>query len=193
MTRFSSALAVWCLVTLAPGATSGQVGIVPPDVAPLPDRWVPFSAEMEIVLPGGKRWVGRFFRGADGSTRSETGASLDQIELISINDYTERMQYRFSRRTGWSSGTVERPPGWPKALMMSGEMYRRLHKGEVPVEGLDVLVRVTPDSTEWIAPQLNGFVIDVQRSGCGPGCGTHFRRFTLGDQPASLFQPDPPE
>jgi hypothetical protein len=77
--------------------------------------------------------------------------------------------------------------------MMSGAMYRRLQKGEVPVEGLDVLVRVTPEGTELIAPQLNGHVIDVQRSGCGPGCGTHFRHFKLGDQPASLFHPDPPE
>jgi hypothetical protein len=159
----------------------------------MPDHWVPFSAEMEIVLPTGRRWVGRFFRGADGSTRSETGASLERIELISINNYTERMQYRFSRRTGWSSGLLERPPFWPKPLMMSGAMYRRLQKSEVPVEGLDVLVRVTPDGTELIAPQLNGHVIDVQRSGCGPGCGTHFRHFKLGDQPASLFRPDPPE
>jgi hypothetical protein len=192
MCRLASALVMSFLAALAPTAEWSQAG-TPLDVAPMPDHWVPFSARMEILLPTGKRWVGRFFRGADGSTRSETGASFDHVELISIHNYTERMQYRFSRSMGWSSGLVERPPFWPKPLMMSGTMYRRLRKSEVRVEGLDLLVRVTPDSTEWIAPQLNGFVIDVQRNGCGRGCGTHFRHFTLGDPPASVFRPDPPE
>ena len=39
---------------------------------------------------------------------------------------------------------------------------------EADIEGLDVLVRTGEDSVELIAPQLNGFVIDVRRSGCGP-------------------------
>jgi hypothetical protein len=75
--------------------------------------------------------------------------------------------------------------------MMSGRFYRSLAKSEVPFEGLDVLVRVTPDATELFAPQLNGFVIDVREKACAE-CGIHFRNFKLEDQPASLFQPDPP-
>ena len=193
MSAAISALAISCLVVLGSHAVWTQSGASPHDIAPMPDHWVPFSAEMEIVLPTGKRWVGRFVRGADGSTRSETGISLDRIENISIYNYTERMQYHFKRRTGWSSGSVERPPGWPKPLRMSGAMYRRLRKGHEPIEGLDVLVRTGEDSVELIAPQLNGFVIDVRRSGCGPECGTHFRQIELGPQPASLFQPDPPQ
>jgi hypothetical protein len=76
--------------------------------------------------------------------------------------------------------------------MMSDTFYRSLTKSEVPVEGLDVLVRVTPDGTELFAPQLNGFVIDVREKACA-ACGVHFRNFKLGEQPASLFRPDPPE
>ena len=103
------------------------------------------------------------------------------------------MQYWWRRRTGWTSGLVERPPGWPKPLMMSGRLYRRLKKSDVPIEGFDVLIKPEPDSTDLIAPQLNGLVLAMRRNGCGPGCGTFFRHIKVGDQPASLFQPDPPE
>jgi hypothetical protein len=188
MIRLATALPMLFVAALASAAAQTQVPAL--DVAPMPAHWVPFSATMEIVR-GSNRWVGRFYRGADGSIRSETGRAAGPVESILINNYTDGMKYVFSRRTGWSSGLVERPPAWPKPHMMSGRFYRSLAKSEVPFEGLDVLVRVTPDATELFAPQLNGFVIDVREKACAE-CGIHFRNFKLEDQPASLFQPDPP-
>jgi hypothetical protein len=93
MTRLDTVLPVLFVAALASAAAQTRVPAL--DVAPMPDHWVPFSATMEIVR-GSTRWVGRFYRRADGSIRSETGRAAGPVESILINNYTEGMKYVFT-------------------------------------------------------------------------------------------------
>src|SRR5216683_262693 len=50
------------------------------------EQWVPFTATLNHVNDFGRVAVGRFYQASDGSTRSETGPSLNEINIIGIKN-----------------------------------------------------------------------------------------------------------
>lgn len=61
-----------------------------------PQYWVPFEADVRIYLPGYNASVGRFSRGADGSTRQSTGPSEKDVRVISIRNVSQASYFLFS-------------------------------------------------------------------------------------------------
>src|SRR5689334_17489809 len=72
------------------------------DVLSGPREWVEFSAVMTKSEPGRRDIVGRFFRGADGSDRLESGPSLDDVLGIAIHNLTTEHYYMYANNgQGW--------------------------------------------------------------------------------------------
>src|SRR5438067_2261311 len=83
-------------------------------VIPQPQNWVPFSAQIKRVYEkSGEVVVGRVYRSSDGSTRSETGPSLDAINTIGIKNISTRSFYMWQGNDTWTAQPMELPPeGW---------------------------------------------------------------------------------
>lgn len=76
-----------------------------------PDGWVPFSAQVRVYSTDLTTY-GRFYRSDDGSTRLETGPSLDELQVISIRNHAYRQLYAFNRKSTtqkWSAQPIEGP------------------------------------------------------------------------------------
>lgn len=79
-----------------------------------PTHWVAFSAAtLRRDGTTGRVWEGRFHRGSDGSTRSETGAG-NEATVIAIKSMANQRVYLWTKRRGyWTSQPMNLPPwGW---------------------------------------------------------------------------------
>lgn len=171
-------------------ALSGQT---PSEYLPQPDHWVPFSANVEIVGTGrdGSTQVvrGRFWRGADGSTRLETGPSEDDVRVTSINNLTKEVTYVGPTKSGTWLEQPMPPPGpfGRKPIQYTTRMVGlTLNFGEV--EGFKVHRYINPNGDEWLwAPDLNFFPL-VRRMAGGRRL-EQYSNVQVGDQASSLFEP----
>jgi hypothetical protein len=189
------------LLMMAPLVGLGAVGVynrVPlfaaraqREIISQPSDWVPFSAELRRVHEkDGSLFVGHYYRSSDGSTRSETGPSLDNITSIGIKNVGQATFYYWSRQKGWSLQPMDLPPwGWkPVRTLMNKKMTR------VPdmVEGF-ALIRVdTAGRVIYQAPELNLFVlVNLVKCEWDPAakCGTWYSTIKIAEPPREYFLP----
>lgn len=120
---------------------------------------VGFSAEVMRSGPSHAPIVGRFYQAVDGSTRLETGPSLDDVRTIDIANVTTQRTYLFARGRGWFEHpmrllTEYTPP------QMSTEKVATFQR--TTVEGFEALVRTAPDGRmQAVVPALNFFAADT--------------------------------
>lgn len=148
-----------------------------------PAAWVPVSAKTRRVHDAtGQEWAGRFYRGSDGSIRSESGATLDTIDTIGINNIAAGVHYLWSSRLGWTAQPLELPPtGWnpPTRRRFSNAWTARAS------EGFDMMIVPGPDGRQTsLVPELN-FLDIVKTVPCTwtpePQCGTWYYDIVVGE------------
>lgn len=155
-----------------------------------PAAWVPFSADIRRVnAMTGAVSVGKFYRSSEGSTRSDTGPSLDRIDTIGIKNIRLVAFYLWSDKTGWRQQPMTIPPdGWAPGKIVFNE-----HMTRVPerIDGLELIKHDAPPYTVFRAPQLNMFelvkLLPCQFESPTP-CGTWFANVQIGEQPPELFE-----
>src|SRR5919197_4236876 len=108
----------------------------PRELIAQPTNWLPFTADVRRVdEKSGEVRVGRFYRAADGSTRSETGPTLDAIDTIGIKNIASRKFYLWSQDRGW----------WTAQPM------------DLPQRGWRPTARVLTPNTSFIPDRVEGF------------------------------------
>ena len=165
-------------------------------IANQPSDWVPFSADVEVSVPGDAtrkpyKLVGRFYRDQNGSERLETGPENEPIPgltttAISIKNIPSERFYSYSVQVGWISQPMKLPAGgWkPKAMYTNAE--RPLHTDQI--EGFDVYRATGPAGDTWLlAPALNGLALVEQV--LRHGHRQVYSHIRLGPQSADLFEP----
>jgi hypothetical protein len=158
---------------------------------PQPASWVPFSAELRDVREDGAVTVGRFYRASDGSTRSETGPSLDNIRVVGINAISNATFYLWHADRGWTAQPMQLPPfGWnPTPTIFNSQMTGVTDK----VEGFTVIRMVVGgnDRVAFVAPELNLFplIVSYPCRGRTAQCGTVHFNIRVGEQPQEYFAP----
>jgi hypothetical protein len=123
----------------------------------------------------------------------EIGFTLQKIERIGINNFSGAAHYRWRPDNGWTAQPMQLPSGGWKPLLPDPTYLRTLQRANVPIEGLQILTRDRPDSVEFIAPELNMFMVRVQYKTCAStasDCGVRYTQIKIGEQPRSLFEPD---
>lgn len=180
------ALQVSDRLSAAPSAQSK-----PKEYVQQPETWTPFSADIRRVnATNGEVHVGRFYRSADGSTRSDTGPSLDHINMIGIKNVAQAAFFTWNDKLGWTQQPMTQPPeGWrPGRVVFNERMTRVAEK----VDGLDLIKHDAPPYTVYRAPQLNMFdvvkLLPCQFESSSP-CGTWLSNIRIGEQPPGLFTP----
>lgn len=161
-------------------------------IVPQPATWVPFSADIKRVgAEKGTVWVGRFYRASDGSTRSETGRSLDSIDTVGIKNIEGRTFYLWSKSRGsWTAQPMDLPPwGWqPRPRHLSPRMGAVAQK----VEGFDLMLSINKQRMVYESPQLNFFplvAVEPCAVATATACGVWHSNIVLGEQPPSYFLP----
>lgn len=155
-----------------------------------PSTWVAFSADIRRVnAMTGAVSVGKFYRSSDGSTRSDTGSSLDRIDTIGIKNIRLVAFYLWSDKTGWSQQPMTIPPdGWGPGKIVFNERMTRVPER---IDGLELIKHDAPPYTVFRAPQLNMFelvkLLPCQFASPTP-CGTWFANVQIGEQPPELFE-----
>ena len=163
-------------------------------VVPTPEHWVPLSSNYDRDLEPGIRRPGMFYRGKDGSTRYDTGITLDAITAIAINNYTHERHYRWTKSQGfWSSQPMQLPPGGllkPRGFVVDAANPPASEK----FEEFDVLRFEQGDMVMLRAPQLNMLTVVETERNCKnttADCTARHYNIRIGDQPAHLFEPPP--
>lgn len=164
---------------------SGQQEISVPE----PSHWVPFSALSRHVVSSGRVFVGRYFRASDGSTRYESGPSLDEVTAIGINNVSRATHCRWVKG---SAAWVQQPMQLPRdGFVPSVHRYRGAELLTEKVEGLDI-VRLARGHLVMIhAPALNFFVVAQTINNCegkGTPCEDRYYDINIGEPPAELFE-----
>jgi hypothetical protein len=159
-----------------------------PQLISQPTEWVPFSAQHERTSDTGQVSVGRYYQASDGSTRSETGPSLDKINVVLIKHIPTATFYRWHLGEGWTQQPMQLPPnGWhPRPT------YASLFKDATEtMDGFRLLKKELDDRTVFVAPELNLFPVLETRTNCSPGvaCGSRYFNIHIGEPPSELFQP----
>jgi hypothetical protein len=153
-----------------------------------PSDWVPFTAAIEKSGTGSAPVrVGRYFRGADGSTRSEFDL-LGGKTNVTIMNVTENMYYEF-RKGAWCSHPMRISPlkGWrPKKMR---EENPNLSKTLNTIDSMPVREVRGPGSIQVVAPELNFFALSMENQ--ATGARTRYVNIVKGPQDASLFLPPP--
>jgi hypothetical protein len=156
-----------------------------------PASWVPFSAGFRRIHErDGSLIVGRDYRASDGSTRNESGPSLDAINSIAIKNVPQATFYRWIDQRGWTSQPMTLPPwGWrPVPVTWSDQITRVADT----VEGFGLLRFESRDRVFYQAPQLNLFtLVTLVKCEFDPGasCGTWYSNIQIAEQPAEYFSP----
>lgn len=165
--------------------------VTPPTEIPQPGGWVPFAADFETTEPGKPDILGRYYRGSDGSFRSEQNAKDGSVQAIAISNIAEATAYLFLSRRGqsWVKRPMLLPPAGFKPLKRKQEM-KGLSLQTESVQGFDTYRYVDPTGgVELQAPALNFFPLLYERA------HTLERRqyfnIKLGEQPREIFQPPP--
>lgn len=168
------------------GTPSAQVP--QPALVSQPTDWVPFSAQHERTNETGEVSVGRYYQSSDGSTRSETGPSLNSINVVLIKHIPTATFYKWRPKEGWTQQPMELPPnGWhPRPTYASV-----FQDAAETVEGLRLLKRELGARTMFVAPELNLFPVMEKRTDCAPAvmCGSRYFNIHIGEPPSELFTP----
>jgi hypothetical protein len=146
----------------------------PPEEIPSPREWVAFSADVRGQGPEGP-YEGKFYRGADGSTRKETGPRAGVIERIDIVNLTRGEQYS-CRKTCATTPAQPRPP----VRMRKTSAMTKLDK---PVEGLEAYL-FESGTTSTVIPDLNFFHVELRTS----MFSEKYSNIRVGKQPPELFE-----
>ena len=165
-------LALACLVA------AQQQPAAPPQEIPSPREWVEFSADVRGQGPDGP-FEGKFYRGADGSTRKETGPVGGPIRRIVINNLTRGEQYTCIKTC------ISRPlksPTTPRRMRLIAGM-KKLDK---PIEGFEAYLWES-GTTQTVIPALNFFAVEM----LSEALFEKYSNIRLGKQPSSLFERPP--
>jgi len=158
----------------------------PADVISGASNWVEFSAVMTKNEPGRPDSVGRFFRGADGSDRLESGPSLDDVRGIAIHNFATEHYYMWANNgQGWH--------GFPMPLGRDGKRPQKLRANlatptpqPLTHEGLAVVQVMAGAWTVRKAPDLNFFDVDKLAPNGARVVASNIRRARLDDAIAAL-------
>ncbi len=156
-----------------------------------PASWQPFAADIVKRTPGHAEHevFGKFFRSADGSTRTEwfgpKGTPMAGYRLVTIHNYTQLKKYVQGADGAWSSLAMK--PG--TTLKLHREMTA--HPGrlfaETSAEGMVAYRMETgPHNFAVRVPELNFFKIAVET----PGLTMRYFNVKRGEQDRALFEPD---
>ncbi len=172
---------------------------VPKTYVAAPEEWVPFQAHLQITHPDSAvRVEGRYFRNKDGSTRRETGPSLDDIRIVDIVNALDRARYLYAAGKGWvrlplPPMNVARPPKWIAGqpnwkLMETKAAVRKGESGNLSAAmGLTVYLVMSQDGTSKLkAPELNLFDIATTRP---DGRHERYDQIELVNPSDDLFKP----
>jgi len=158
------------LLVLLPQATTD-------DEIPSPREWIAFSAEVRGSGRMGP-FEGRFYRGADGSTRKETGPTGGSVDTIVIKNLRRGEEYT-CRRTCVSRPLVNAmttPPRMRKSLP-------GLLKLETPIEGFEAY-RWQSGVLSTVIPALNFFAVEMNSAAVTEA----YSKIRVGQQAAELFE-----
>ena len=165
-----------------------------------PAEWVPFSADVELVQPDGRKFHGSFARSSNGSTRLQL--TLDGTEQTSINIHNiGQVRYYLGGGSTWTAGPMDLPVvGYKprmyrtgmRGLTPHGRKLDLLKGGSRSVQsksGLDAYHYVTPSGTVWLlAPALNFEpLVKVFLN----GMRLELSEIVMGEPDPALFVPPP--
>jgi hypothetical protein len=140
--------------------TIAEVEAQQPELLHGPSQWVEFTAVATKTDPNGPPVVGRFFRGADGSERLDTGPALDNVGTIMINNLTTERYYNWSERTGWINGPMQVPPELKRPMAYRKGMFASTATAIKYGEFDALQVSTGEGSVSRLVPALNFFAID---------------------------------
>jgi hypothetical protein len=149
----------------------------PPEEIPSPRDWIAFSAEVRGEGPEGP-YEGRFYRGADGSTRKETGPRGAAIDRIVIVNLTRGEQYSCRKTCTTISIEGKQPKAPPRMRKIAG-----LNKLEKPVEGFNAYLWES-GTTQTVIPDLNFFALDLRTT----RVSEKYSNIRVAQQPPELFE-----
>lgn len=149
-----------------------------------PSDWVAFQSTYENSTPGdARKVVGRMFRASNGSTRRETGPSLDDIRVISIQNVAEEKAYVLMNGT-WYSHPMRLPP---QGFRPQTWREDKAKKSELTADSLDLYVYTDVRGSSYLmAPALNFFRVVSQRI---DGSRQVHANIRLGEPEAAYFSP----
>ena len=159
------------------GAVVQQPQAPPPEEIPSPREWVAFSAEVRGEAPDGP-YEGRFYRGADGSTRKETGPRGSPIDRIVIVNLTRGEQYS-CRKTCTTTAIEGNRPKTPLRMRKTAA----LTKLDKPVEGFQAYLWAS-GTTSTVIPDLNFFAVELRTT----MVRETYSNIRVGRQPPELFE-----
>jgi hypothetical protein len=149
----------------------------PPEEIPSPSDWVAFSADFRGQGPEGP-YEGRFYRGADGSTRKEMGPQGGAIDRIVITNLTRGEEYACRKTCATTSIEGKRPKTPRRMRKMPG-----LTKLDKPVEGFQAYLWES-GTTQTVIPELNFFAVELRTS----MLSEKYSNIRVGKQPPELFE-----
>jgi hypothetical protein len=152
----------------------------PPQEIPSPRDWVAFSAEVRGAGLEGQ-FEGKFYRGADGSTRKETGPPGGPIDRIVIVNLTRGEQYSCRKTCATTSIAGRRPTTPTRMRNMAG-----LTKLDKPIEGFQAYLSES-GVTSTVIPDLNFFAVDLKSA----AVSEKYSNIRVGKQPPELFERPP--
>lgn len=159
-----------------------------------PGRWVPFRANIKRVFDPESVFVGRFYRASDGSTRSETGPSIAEINIVGIKNMSEGVFYLWLPTSGWESHPMELPHGKYFQPRLDSGVSAEATRVDDQIEGIDLIKGPTDRHgiTEYQAPRLNYFALRTTipcKTAQRTGCGKWYSEVHIDEQPPELFKP----
>jgi hypothetical protein len=197
--RFLALLLIAPTIGVIVGAYRARLFSAAQEQIELPDRWVPFQADVKVTFRHKDDVAfGRFYRGADGSRRLDSGPSAHDVRVTFIYNAPEDRVYGFTAQQGW---TVERANAKrtgrdlpPKSLPIRGTTRQAFGKAALfrgqsgslnALEGLLTYRTDSPDgSTFFSSPELNGFDVMAQNA---EGRTETYSNIELVTPPSSLF------
>jgi hypothetical protein len=159
------------------GAVLQQPQAPPAGEIPSPSDWVAFSAEVRGETPAGP-YEGRFYRGADGSTRKETGPRGGPIDRIVIVNLTRGEEYS-CRKTCTTTSIDEKRPKTPSRM----RKIAGLTTLDRPVEGFQAYLWES-GTTQTVIPELNFFAVELRTT----MVSEKYSNIRVGSQPPELFE-----
>jgi hypothetical protein len=151
-----------------------------------PANWVPFQADGVTTELAHPPTYQKFYRSSDGSTRFETHSPELKETLITIHNLITGLVYMKNAKGEWRSMPTEM-----KTTPVSQPVFRTDWITTTPeqLEGLETYRLKKAGSVEWLARELNYFVIRMESSDGARARVREYRNITIGEPPHSLFLP----
>jgi hypothetical protein len=153
-----------------------------------PSNWVAFEADWLQTQPGAPDFRGRYFRGSDGSYRSEQQAIDGSRNAISIGNVPRAIFYTYLSPPGrWYSRPFPVGPDGRLKIVQRRVTEPELIRLEERREGFELYEhRDRDNNVQKQAPALNFFTLELQ----SPGTGVHqvFSNIRLREPSRILFE-----